>query len=77
MSVHQAFVPNRTLDLTQEPNLGLATTEQLIKELVSRLGTSLHGEAGNGPACDRVYSLAFLLGSLSVSEREYRTVDNH
>lgn len=47
-----------------DPLLGLATTEVLFRELISRLRES-----------GRAIDLAEMLGGLSAVEREYRPVD--
>jgi hypothetical protein len=57
------------------PNLGLASTESLFREIISRLRIT------GDPMLtlrniDKVLVLAELLGSLEPMEREYRTVDH-
>jgi len=59
-----------------EANLGCASTEELIIELVARVGTPLGTEVGYISARERTWTLGLLLGSLSPQDREYRTVDN-
>ena len=62
---------------TCEPNLGCATTEELINELVTRLMVSNSNDSiGNMKNMDHVFKLGLILGSLSGIEREYRTVDD-
>ena len=56
-------------------NLGLATTEELFRELIARAKTNLFGNVGDARAVDRAVALAEMLGGLSASDREYRTVD--
>lgn len=46
-----------------DPLLGLATTEVLLRELIARLRD------------DRAIALAEMLGGLSAAQREYRPVD--
>jgi hypothetical protein len=56
----------------QEPLLGLATTEQLFRELITRF--TVAGPDGGNWA--RTILLAEMLGGLGAQEREYRTVDS-
>jgi len=57
------------------PMLGLATTEYLLIELITRLGTPDHmgtpTDVGWYKAVARVRILAELLGGLEAHEREY------
>lgn len=63
-----------TVPISNEPYLGLATNEMLFRELISRLG-SWEAASAYYTNIDRVVKLAEMLGSMSASEREYRTVD--
>jgi hypothetical protein len=58
----------------QEPLLGLATTEELMRELIVRFTAkfTIHDVIGG---VEKALVLAEMLGSLSSTEREYRTVD--
>ena len=54
-----------------EPLLGLATTEELFREIITRFAM-----LGRYPGpVERALVLAEMLGSLSAEDREYRTVD--
>jgi hypothetical protein len=57
-----------------EPRLGLATTEDLYRELIARETTSTHSDTTYLTSINRVATLAETLGGLSTVEREYRTV---
>lgn len=54
-----------------EPLLGLATTEELFREIIARFTTSLYS-AGS---MQRSLILAEMLGGLSATDREYRTAE--
>lgn len=56
-------------------NLGLATTEELFRELICRLKLNTIGTHTALLDTERVLILAELLGGLSAPEREYKTVD--
>ncbi len=60
-----------------EANLGLATTEEMMRELICRftISTSPH-DLERPTKVSRALTLAEMLGSMSSYEREYRTV-NH
>ena len=60
---------NATHPIQNEPYLGLATTEQMFRELIARC------RALPIFTFDRAITLAEMLGGMSASEREYRTVD--
>jgi hypothetical protein len=73
-----------TVPITNEPLLGLATTEQMFRELICRFRMEQYND--NAPdgatisvsayaAVDRAIALAEMLGGLSAPEKEYRTVD--
>jgi hypothetical protein len=66
--------------ITNEPLLGLATTEDLMRELISRFKMVQYDPDTNmlglHVAVERALVLAEMLGGLSASEREYRTVDH-
>jgi hypothetical protein len=53
-------------------NLGLATTEQLFRELIVRLTIV---SASQTKAVERGLALAEMLGGLTAPEREYRTAE--
>lgn len=57
-----------------EPNLGCADTEHLLRELIVRFQTHRDGDLGWQIAAHRITVLSELLGGLSATEREYRTV---
>jgi hypothetical protein len=54
-----------------EANLGLATTEELFREIIARFAML---NRYPGPV-ERALVLAEMLGGLSATDREYRTVD--
>lgn len=51
------------------PLLGLATTEEMFREIIARFTTPTAGSVG------RALLLAEMLGGLDANTREYRTVD--
>jgi len=57
--------------LTDCPLLGLATSEELIRELIVRF--KINGDPGD---VDRALMLAEMVGQMSAPSREYRTVDS-
>jgi len=59
---------------TLEPRLGLASTEELFRELICRLTVVPEASVTTVTAVKRGLILAEMLGSLSTGEREYRTV---
>lgn len=60
----------------EDPLLGLATTEQLLRELICRFRVHYpHDPMGMSRNTDRALILGELIGGLSAVEREYRTVD--
>lgn len=62
--------------MSDEPLLGLATTEELIRELICRNTVSYpFDQPGQFAATRRALILAEMLGGLGAPEREYRTVD--
>lgn len=60
---------------TDSAMLGLATTEELVRELICRFKLNMLGTHTNLLDIERALTLAELLGSLSKPEREYRTVE--
>lgn len=64
-----------------EPLLGLATTQQLMRELIVRFTMTQYVNQASGVrpdvarAVDRALVLAEMLGGMNGPEREYRTVD--
>jgi hypothetical protein len=59
-----------------EANLGCATTEELMREVISRAGEVWGNEIGFRRAVERVSMLAELLGTMPTDLREYRTVES-
>lgn len=53
------------------PLLGLASTEDLFREIIARFTITSRGPF----ATERALVLAEMLGGLSANEREYRTVE--
>lgn len=66
-------LPSATSEMT--PRLGLARTDELLDELLARLGRAFDHELGELPAVERAVAITTLRLSLPRSEREYRTVD--
>ena len=64
---------SRTVPITNEPLLGLATTEQMFRELISRFKMEMF-ELDALAAVERALVLAEMLGNMTAEEREYRTV---
>jgi hypothetical protein len=66
------FVPQDSPQVVDSANLGLATTEELLRELIAR-------ERGSNSIAfvytERAVLLAEILGGMSRIEREYRTID--
>lgn len=56
------------MTMNDSPLLGLATTEELFRELIARFSTQL--------MIDKALKLAEMLGELYAIDREYRTVDH-
>jgi hypothetical protein len=58
------------------PRLGLATTEELYRELICRhrMEGGPHDSPGRAMGMNRALVLAEQLGGLSSTDREYRTV---
>ena len=65
-----------TEPITNEPYLGLATTEQMFRELIVRFQMNTYGEHTWMLDFERALVLAEMLGGLSAPEKEYRTVDH-
>ena len=61
--------------ITNEPLLGLATTEDLFRELISRFKMNMYGAHTKLLDFERALVLAEMLGGMDANEREYRTVD--
>jgi hypothetical protein len=59
-----------------EPLLGLADTETLMRELISRFKLNMYGEHTKMLDFERALVLAEMLGGMSATEREYRPVDH-
>jgi hypothetical protein len=60
---------------TQEPHLGLATTEEMFREIIARFSNLPSGSAEEWAGHRNALVLAEMLGGLGAVEREYRTVD--
>jgi hypothetical protein len=60
--------------LTDSPILGLATTDEMLRELIARFTVNARGTHTLLIDVRRIATLAELLGGLSAPEREYRTV---
>ena len=64
----------------EEPRLGLASNEELLRELIVRFKMTQHQAQNSGSrpsvaaAIDRALVLAEMLGGMGAPEREYRTV---
>jgi len=62
----------------QEPYLGLATTEELFRELIARFSMSYDRMAMDAlENVARVAKLAEMLGGLSGPDKEYKTVNSY
>jgi hypothetical protein len=60
-----------------EAMLGLASTEQLIRELITRFTVHHpHSQETQHASTQRALMLAEMLGGLDAPTREYRTVDH-
>jgi len=60
----------------QEPHLGWATSEDMMRELICRFKMTQYTDGIESfVAVERALVLAEMLGSMSAPEREYRTVD--
>lgn len=61
----------------ERANLGLASSEQLIRELITRFKMdALNNNINQIKYMDRAITMGILLGSMSPEDREYRTVDH-
>jgi hypothetical protein len=60
----------------EKANLGLATTETLLRELMTRFKFNAVANQDVSLNINRALTLALLLGSLSELDKEYRTVDH-
>jgi hypothetical protein len=60
----------------EKANLGLATTETLLRELMTRFKINAVANQDVSLNINRALTLALLLGSLSELDKEYRTVDH-
>lgn len=64
------------MKVPEEPLLGLATTEELFRELIARFTVHYPRDAVSSfNMIDRALSLSEMLGGLSTVDKEYRTVD--
>lgn len=63
-----------------DPRLGLATTEEMLRELICRFKMTQYEPHGSNEtvhrAVDRALVLAEMLGGMDAPTREYRTVDH-
>lgn len=59
--------------IRRKPNLGCATTEELMRELIARFSTGAVALAA--PHVEQAVALAEMLGGLDSMTKEYRTVD--
>ena len=66
----------RSTPITNEPLLGLADTESLMRELITRFKMNMYGEHTKMLDFERALVLAEMLGSMGATEREYRPVDH-
>jgi hypothetical protein len=57
------------------PLLGLATTEQLMRELITRFVVNCFGNVETLTSIDRALKLAEMLGGMNSFDRDYRTVE--
>lgn len=63
--------------ICNNPHLGLATTEELLREVIARQRQfGPHDVAGQYRGIDRIVVLSEMIGGMSAPEREYRTVDS-
>jgi hypothetical protein len=61
----------------EKANLGLATNEKLIRELITRFKMdALNNNIDQIKYMDRAITMGILLGSMSPEDREYRSVDH-
>ncbi len=59
-----------------KPNLGLATTEEMFRELICRFSISYkHDDVGNSRNINRALVLSEMLGGMNATEKEYSTVN--
>ncbi len=65
------------LPMTDSANLGLASTEEMFRELISRFTVHHpHSSETQHASTNRALVLAEMLGGLDAITREYRTVDS-
>lgn len=61
-----------------EAKLGLATTEELFRELIARFTIGyIFNDVSSLRMFDRALVLSEMMGGLSAPEKEYRTADGH
>jgi hypothetical protein len=63
-----------TTTYTEDANLGLATTEEMLRELICRFTVAPTDDISAFRGVPRGLILAEMLGGLDAQEREYRTV---
>ena len=62
-----------------EARLGMATSEDLMRELITRFKMEMYVDSSSVStfgSVERALVLAEMLGGMSAPEREYRTVDH-
>jgi hypothetical protein len=65
--------------LSDSPRLGLATNEEMLRELICRFKMTTYVPRSTEThhlAIERALVLAEMLGGMGATEREYRTVDD-
>ena len=63
--------------MDEEAKLGLATTEELFRELIARFAVHFpHNAVGSIYMIKRACDLSEMLGGLSSVDREYKTVND-
>lgn len=65
---------NDFADIFEGPNLGLATTEQLFREIIARFTIPHFRDETSALKVNCALVLSEMLGSLSVFDKEYRTI---
>jgi len=68
-----AALPDRSEP--EQANMGLASTEELFRELIARFSFQYTTEIGEFKNIERVAKLSEMLGELSYMQKEYRTID--
>lgn len=74
------YTRDNPVQFPQEANLGLATNEELFRELICRFKMTQYSNRSTGiridvvQSVDRALELSEMLGGMSAPDREYRTV---